>query len=281
VRWQLENAAEWIRDDAVTFYRITDKSVMAAAERGVTAEQLISELQHASGDVPLPEELVHSIMHWMSRIGRTAIEQVMLLRCNSKEVADAAASRESLSAFLQERLGDQTFIIRQSDEAHVRRELERAGWPPMRREKLNEPKEAAIAADNKRKPASRRAISNISVLKCFIHDEHALYIYELLSANEQLEERADIAPSEWPSAWTAQLRQYHPSTRKQIIEQALEWGAPLQLRTEGRLVELIPERLDDGIDSWAVAGFIRTEESYEPVRLLPDMWEEMRLIIPL
>ncbi|PWW06198.1 XPB/Ssl2-like helicase family protein [Paenibacillus cellulosilyticus] len=284
VRWLVEQAAEWVNDDTVTFYRITDKSVMAAAERGVTAKRLVADLQHASGDVPLPEELEHSILHWVSRAGRTMIEQVMLLRCDTKEIADAAASREALSSLLQERLGDRTFIIRQSDEVQVRRELERAGWPPMRQEPTVEPEETARTGTvNKRKPASRRTSSGVTVPAAFIYDEHALHMYELLAVNEQLMklEQAGAAPAEWPAAWTGQLRQYHFSTRKQMIEQALAWGAPLELRTGGRLVELVPERLDDSHDSWSVAGYLRSEEAYEPVRLLPDMWDEMRLIIPL
>lgn len=285
-RWLLEQSAEWVSDDVVSFYRMTDKSVIAAAERGITAELLLSDLQQASGDVPLPEELVHAVAHWMSRAGRTVIEQVVLLRCDSAEIADAAASREALSLLLMERIGDRTFIIRQEDEALVRRELERAGWPPMRREPSMEyAAEAVTDSNNKRKSSSRRASSSsaIPASASFIYNEHALHMYELLAVSEQLAEveRVDVAPADWPTAWTAQLRQYHPSTRKQMIEQALAWGAPLQLRQGGKIVELVPERLDDGIDSWSVAGYLRSAEAYEPVLLLPEMWEEMRLIIPL
>lgn len=286
-RWLLEQIGEWVKDDTVSIYRLTSHSVMAAAERGNTAEQLIESLQRASGDMPLPEELVHAIEHWVSQTGRTAIEQVLLLRCDSKEIADAAAGRESLAGLLLERLGEQTFVIRHKDEAQVRRELERAGWPPAKREETQQPtgKAAGSAgANRKRKPEGRRSNANgASAPLSFIYDEHSLHLYELLTAAQQLadEARTDEAPSDWPAAWTAQMRHYHPSTRKQMIEQALSWGAPLQLRTGGKIVELIPERLDDGVDSWAVAGFVRTEDVCEPVVMQPDMWEEMKLIIPL
>ncbi|GMK41585.1 hypothetical protein PCCS19_46420 [Paenibacillus sp. CCS19] len=285
VRWRLEQIAEWVRDDAVSIYRLTAQSVMAAAEQGDTAEKLLEELQLASGQVPLPGELVHAIEHWVSRTGRTTIEQVMLLRCDSKEIADAAAGRAGLAGLLVERLGDLAFVIRSSDEPQVRRELERAGWPPTRLEEMQpsaqEP--AASSSTRKRKPEGRRAGSHVTAPASFIYDEHALHLYELLTANQQLpdEEGLDGVPSEWPAAWTAQMRHYHPSTRRQMIEQALAWGAPLQLRAGGKVVELVPERLDDQFDSWAVAGYLRTEEAYEPVRLLPEMWDEMRLIIPL
>ncbi|MBD3918130.1 helicase-associated domain-containing protein [Paenibacillus sp. PR3] len=284
-RWMLEQIAEWVQDDTVSIYRLTAQSIMAAAERGVTDEQLITSLQRASGGEPLPDELQYAIGHWVSRTGRTAIEQVLLLRCDSKEIADAAAGRDSLAGLLVERLGDQTFVIRPKDEAVVRRELERAGWPASKREEtLQTTAPLSASANRKRKPEERRFnVIGAAAPVSFIYDEHALHLYELLTATQQLpdEARTEEAPSDWPAAWTAQLRHYHPSTRKQMIEQALAWGAPLQLRTGGRIVELVPERLDDDVDSWAVAGYLRTGEVYEPVRLLPDMWEEMRLIIPL
>jgi len=284
-RWMLEQIAEWVQDDTVSIYRLTEHSIMAAAERGTAAEQLIDHLQHASGDVPLPDELQHAIAHWVSQTGRTVIEQVLLLRCDSKEIADAAAGREGLADLLIERLGERTFVIRQQNEAQVRRELERAGWPASKHEEIQQTTDQVSAGNHrKRKPLGRRSNAiGAAAPASFIYDEHALHLYELLpAAGQQLDEaHTEEAPSDWPAAWTAQLRHYHPSTRKQMIEQALAWGAPLQLRTGGRIVELVPERLDDGVDSWAVAGYLRTEEEYEPVRLLPDMWDEMRLIIPL
>jgi hypothetical protein len=80
--------------------------------------------------------------------------------------------------------------------------------------------------------------------------------------------------------WTKQLRTYHHSTRRELIEQALEWQTPVQLRIERELRSFVPEKLEQQESGWAVVGLLRDEPDRQPIRLTPDMWEEMRLVIP-
>ncbi|MNI99475.1 hypothetical protein D3C73_1585640 [compost metagenome] len=61
-----------------------------------------------------------------------------------------------------------------------------------------------------------------------------------------------------------------------MILKALEWKACLKLRKSGADTVFIPIRLDGIRDDWAVTGF----EQLSEVRISPDQWEEMQLILP-
>jgi hypothetical protein len=61
-----------------------------------------------------------------------------------------------------------------------------------------------------------------------------------------------------------------------MIQKALEWKACLKLRRAGTDTLFIPLRLDGIRDDWAVTGVAQAAE----VRLTPDQWEEMQLILP-
>jgi hypothetical protein len=42
----------------------------------------------------------------------------------------------------------------------------------------------------------------------------------------------------------------------------------------------VPEKLETAPNGWAVVGLLREEESVQSVRLTPDMWNEMKLLVP-
>jgi len=273
VRWKLEQMTRWVRDDVVAIYRVTSDSVASAAERGIRSDDLLKTLESAGGGVPLPDELVNAVRHWSAGACRTSIEDVVLLRCEAKEIADAIAERPELRALLGERLGDRAFIVRADEAARLRKGLERAGFPPLRQSEVS-------SASGKRRQAVRQ--SEALAPPSFIYNEHAVDRFELLApaSFEPDGPAIEPLPADWPASWTGQLRSYHQSTRKQIIESALERGMPVQLIAGGQSVELLPQRLETAAEPWRVSGYIRKAAAFEPVCLSPDMWEEMRIVIP-
>ncbi|GBF76251.1 hypothetical protein PA598K_04706 [Paenibacillus sp. 598K] len=85
--------------------------------------------------------------------------------------------------------------------------------------------------------------------------------------------------SELPAAWVHRLGRYHPSTAREMIEVALQRQLPLQLGREAELVVLIPERLQQREDGWAVSGRLRASDCGRPEQVCwtPEMWDEMKL----
>ncbi|GFN32006.1 helicase-associated domain-containing protein [Paenibacillus xylaniclasticus] len=287
VRWKLEQIAQLVREDVVAIYRITSESVASAVQHGIDSEELLRSVQAAAGGVELPIELVHAIKHWAAGACRTSIDEVTLLRCDSKEIADAIAVRSELQEWLVERLGDHTFLVRSEGASRLCKELERAGWPPLQHGRgswyKSEENTAAESVISGKKRIAAQRFQPGQLPSSFIYNEQALDRLELLPPVMDSEDVAgDNIPSGWPAAWTRQLRSYHPSIRKQMIEEALAWGVPVQLITGGQSIELIPQRLNEGTKSWQVSGYIRRENAnaIEPVCLTPEMWEEMRIVIP-
>ncbi|SEM75931.1 helicase-associated domain-containing protein [Paenibacillus sp. OV219] len=83
-----------------------------------------------------------------------------------------------------------------------------------------------------------------------------------------------------PAMWMKQFRSYHLSTRRELMEQALSWRAAVKLSCEGQIKPFIPERIVDEDDKWAVIGYLQEGGSCLPIKLQPDMWQEMMLVLP-
>ncbi|WP_144353468.1 hypothetical protein [Paenibacillus darwinianus] len=77
-----------------------------------------------------------------------------------------------------------------------------------------------------------------------------------------------------------QLREYHATTRREMITKAIEIGIAVRLVREGQTLDFVPDRLEEGRDIWTVSGKLRSENGAEAVRLTPDMWSGMQLCIP-
>ncbi|WP_042160089.1 hypothetical protein [Paenibacillus gorillae] len=83
-----------------------------------------------------------------------------------------------------------------------------------------------------------------------------------------------------PVSWVKQFRSYHHSTKKEMLERALYWHSPVQLKIEGDLLAFVPDKLEQDGGGWAVSGLLREKQQQRQVTLTPDMWEEMKLVLP-
>ncbi|NIK68559.1 helicase-associated domain-containing protein [Paenibacillus sp. BK720] len=83
-----------------------------------------------------------------------------------------------------------------------------------------------------------------------------------------------------PINWMQQFRSYHHSTRLEILERALSWQAPVQLRMNDNTVAFVPARLERSGNGWTVTGVLREAETHREVCLSPEMWEGMKLVAP-
>jgi hypothetical protein len=101
---------------------------------------------------------------------------------------------------------------------------------------------------------------------------------EFYNIESTLMSRSDIYPlwQEIPSLWWKECRQYHGSTRKEIIKQAISWQTSLKLRNVNKEWVLIPESLQECELGWSLAGTIQARE----VVISSDQWQEMQLILP-
>lgn len=110
--------------------------------------------------------------------------------------------------------------------------------------------------------------------ECLI-DVAAEWTYKLSSHWPTIDE---IYP-DWdaiPVIWLQQLRSYHQTTRKQIVEKAIEWGALIRLRLRGKKIAVCPNRIV--CDAYSFQIHARNGE--EELVLAQDEWNEIQLLLP-
>jgi hypothetical protein len=90
--------------------------------------------------------------------------------------------------------------------------------------------------------------------------------------------RNEVYPS-WqtiPSHWWKECRSYHASTRKEIVQIAINWKSLLKLRNQSEEWILVPKEIQENEKGWTLMGWVH---SYF-VTYSQDEWQAIQLILP-
>lgn len=267
VRWELEMIAERIRYEHVAVYRLTRETVMRALIAGRTAEGINNFLlRNARSGVP--EAVASAIADWGERQSLLRMESAVVLRFRDEEAAGAVCRDERVAALLGEALGPAAWLVPQRNAAELSALLTREGYSPG----FGDGVRSTLLQPEEQGPPP---FSGNSGEKGLIYSEAEVKYYDRERIIPLIE---NVYPGlqQVPAMWLNECRTYHISTRKRMIQMALDFKACLRLRKSGADMLLIPLRLDGIRDDWAVTGFHERDE----VRLAPDQWEEMQLILP-
>lgn len=104
-----------------------------------------------------------------------------------------------------------------------------------------------------------------------------------LEPDDTLPDPSSVIPdlNRIPVMWTRDWRSYHGSTAKQMMEQALELSAKLEIAVDGSRMEFIPFQILR--QPWKISGALYDPDSDKTgaiVELGEGEWREMRLVIP-
>lgn len=289
IRWELELLAERKSDEQVTVYQLDAASVSRALEQGRTRSSIQSFLVQASGAPDLPATVEALLDAWAKRACRTSFAEVSLLRCDHEEMAAILENDVNLAPLLKQKLGPLDFIVEQGQISEIRRLLQKAGYPARKAVQTEASRDENGAASYPM-VNTERAHQNVNGQPLiegtlfepsfYIYEAVPLHHFELTNHAGKEKLQSWLQREQVPSMWIKQLRTYHHSTRRELIEQALQWQTPIQLRMKQELRSFVPEKLEHQEEGWAVVGLLRDERQRQITRLTPDMWEEMRLIIP-
>ncbi|MCS7087261.1 MAG: helicase-associated domain-containing protein [Thermoflexales bacterium] len=123
---ELEKSPEYVHT-----YRITPLSLWNAAAAGLTAEQILNDLERLS-KYPLPENVKVDIREAIGRYGRVKLfvaDGHMLLSTEDAALAEELSRHRLLVPFLQRRLSATHFEIDPAHRGHVKRLLVQVGYP--------------------------------------------------------------------------------------------------------------------------------------------------------
>lgn len=289
IRWELEAFCESVTVDMMSVYRITRHSVALGAEYGRSPRNVMDFLDaHSTG---IPDNVTLALEQWDKEMGRTVLEEKLLLRCSDSQAAEQIASHATLIGFV-ERIGPLDFIVNHAHEDKVVKLLEEIRLLPPKRGRsgaveMDYPKlENGLTADGIHRFVGR------SEQQAWIFNGRDIQFYD---RDFSIPEYETLFPGlrEVPSIWMNDMRSYHDSTARQMVEQAIDWNAKIRISMGGIWLDCIPEALQEG-ECWSLRGRLfrseisdnRLTESNvdlrlgEEVVLYPTDWQEMMLILP-
>jgi hypothetical protein len=280
IRWELECLANPIKLDRFSHYLMNKESILRASENGRSSEDILAFLQQHCKYV-LPENVMHVVEEWSGQYGKVCFSEVLLLRCKEQATAEAIAKHPECSRFITARLGELDFIVEAGQMEEFKAVLDKYEFVPMQQlnsrsgDKMIFPRlntgtaTADVQENNFNTPAPHSS-------QGLIYTKNAVHYYQF---EDEMPGTDEVYPrlEQVPSIWLHEYRSYHPSTRRELIEQAIEWRACIKLRKENKNVVFIPERIEEfSGQSWCVNGL----ESDSQISLLPEEWKEMQLILP-
>ncbi|KRE90541.1 hypothetical protein ASG89_09660 [Paenibacillus sp. Soil766] len=263
LEWEVAAFADLQNADLVRTYRLTKESFGRALDHGRRSADVIQVLRdHAYYEVP--EGVIITLQQWEEQKDRLYLTDVTLLRCQSNEVAEALLRNEKCRNLLGERIGETNFIISRTHVKHLTKCLEAMGFHP------NPSLITNLSSDEELEtPSSTEPVLGL----CYSKD--TIQLYEI---DPYLPQREDLYPDmqQIPMSWIKELRDYHISTRKDMIRKAIEWKSVLQLRKEGHDCFIIPRMLREDRTGWILEGW----REYEEIAWTSEDWKEMKLILP-
>lgn len=263
LEWGVAAFADLLNADLVRTYRLTKESFGRALDHGLRSSDVFQVLRdHAYYEVP--EQVIITLQQWEEHKDKLYLTDVTLLRCQTNEVAEALLRNDKCRNLLGERIGETNFIISRAHIKHLTKCLEAMGFHPN---------QSAIPNVGSDEDQEIPLWNEPQLGLCYSKD--TIQLYEI---DPYLPLREDLYPDmqQIPMSWIKELRNYHASTRKDMIRKAIEWKSVLQLRKEGRDCFIIPRMLREDRTGWILEGW----EEYEEVAWTSEDWNEMKLILP-
>lgn len=272
VEWALATFAEMRTVDGITLYSLNKQSVERALSAGMKMEEIILCLESYSM-TPLAAHLVDTLWRWAEEHGRVSWEDVRLLRCADKRIADELTSVPALAELLGERVNDRDFIVSPNHWNSLVEAMEARGYPSPRRKNAFAEGQAKTTTTNHLEDTAIRLILR----------EPETTGYKVENVFPDLE---DVFPglNEIPHMWWKNFQGYHESTLRDLIQRAIRMGAPLRvlprfaaMAGEGaQELFFVPERLVNENGFWMVRG---TEEKKE-IRMKTEEIARIQISLP-
>ncbi|KIL35226.1 hypothetical protein SD71_14315 [Cohnella kolymensis] len=275
-RWLLEQMAERVTIDALFVYRLTRTACEKACHAGYTLEAVTEFLERGSGE-PLPESVGGALRDWFAQLGKVKLAQVTLLRTESAEVAERLRQNPELSALLTEQIGDKDFVVDASAVKALAAVLQKIGYPPSEandRTFIARPDASSVA----------QGAAEFAAEEGWLYLGHLVTVYE---PDQTFPRADDLFPglSDIPAAWIRQPRAYHVSTRKELIQRAIRWQAPVRVGGNGESHTFIPKAVEEQGAEWSVSGQWKSEHpaasgQRQSVVVQPGDFAEMMILLP-
>jgi hypothetical protein len=278
VRWELSAIADYYESDPMSLYKLSKESMQRGLERGHNLDQTLTFLeQHAAYGVP--DNVKLTLEQWAKPFGKARLIQALLLRCEDAGVANTIHKIAGAAECLEELIGDRTWIVRGEQLQRLTVLLDKAGWMPGKLAVID----SLSSNDSNTQKQRTNGSTNMgngdlsSNEKGFIYSRQSYIYFEM---EQRLPSIQDVYPDikKVPASWMKEYRTYHPSTRREIVEKAMEWKTAIQLRQNGSDYIVAPRKLLETRGTWTMTGL--EESNRQEVCLMAEDWQEMKIVLP-
>ncbi|TVX94173.1 helicase-associated domain-containing protein [Paenibacillus agilis] len=292
IRWQLEQIAEHTSSSGMHMYRLTKDSFQAAIDAGRTRKQQQDFLeQYALAGIP--ENIIDAWERWNEQYGRAWFSEVVLLRCED-EAAALLIQQECEQGRLKgkvSKIGSTAFVVDRAQVEQIRAVMEQIGLPLLKNWRNDDDVECGSADSNgaddesletgaTASDRSAKNFQNISTMNGIVYSPSSLQYYEMDMAYRRDESWLSSYIG-LPLMWTKEVRTYHASTMKEIVETAIQLKLALQIKENGKLLRVVPIRLYGQVDmDYALEAHINEDSRLVRKSLMPSQWEGVRLLVP-
>jgi hypothetical protein len=287
VRWELSFIADRLKSDQVSVYKLSKESLQRGLENGRKLKDSLEFLERYAL-YGIPDNVRLTLEQWAKPFGKVQLAEVLLLRCEDSEVAEAVRKLPGSADCLVEELGERAWIIRADRLKKLTELLDKAGWMPGKMTLLgdsslpgtrNESSPDLISLEESKGHSGEFQSNGELPLadKGFLYSRHTFIYFEM---EQKIPDIRDLYPDLQgvPQGWMKDYRTYHASTRREMVEKAMEWKTALQVRHNGRDQVIAPRKLQETRGSWSMTGL--EQSNLQEVCLFPDDWQEMKIIVP-
>ncbi|MFD0680447.1 MULTISPECIES: helicase-associated domain-containing protein [unclassified Paenibacillus] len=291
IKWELSAFADLQKADLVSVYKLGKESLQRGLEKGLQLEELLLFLEKQSL-YGIPENVRLTLEQWAKPFGKVKLSEVLLLRCEDAAVAEAVKKLPGCSDCLLEEIGGQAWIVRTDQLKPLTELLNKAGWMTGKLKLLananpSEQREARISLVSMKPLEDGILTSNDTTAinygpvhiadKGFLYSRHTFMYFEM---EQKMPDVRDLFPDLQgiPQGWMKDYRTYHASTRREMVELAMEWKTTLQVRHNGHDHIIAPRKLQETRGTWSMTGL--EQSKLQEICLFPEDWQEMRIIVP-
>jgi len=129
ILWAIDTFAQNTKVDQMMVYKLTKNSVYKAMLHGYTPEMIQHFLARHS-KTPLPQNVMYSISHWGTSYGRIEFEDVILLKCDSDELADELMMSPKIKVYLKKKVGPCYLVVDRESYESLIAALSEEGYMP-------------------------------------------------------------------------------------------------------------------------------------------------------
>ncbi|MBV9787242.1 MAG: helicase-associated domain-containing protein, partial [Chloroflexi bacterium] len=126
-RFQLGRVAELQQSGTVTIFRLTRRAVLAAAERGIAAQDVLRFLEEQSHGA-LPPSIAYTLLEWGGQTEQVRLEHAVLLQTVDPIVMAQLRQQKTLGLGAIEPMTPTLLRVPDGDADDLAEQLRRAGW---------------------------------------------------------------------------------------------------------------------------------------------------------